>query len=237
MLVALFVHDANTLFAFLKALRPANLLGPLERLWQLSVVKSHTDLWPYLNIRHDDENLTEEYQLHLLSVMKLYDRVFIHGSPNFPWTLANFKENVEFRWSEWIIDEDFETSWIAQISERVFELFSPNEFEKSDINMLLAEFPRFTNLRSLDLYIDEPWYLEDLFDFLADKSQITELEIPYRCGADFFHTDVTDSTARSIIRWFENLPVKVFKFERWDIEIEDDDLRDHFFETISTVNR
>ncbi|KAH9105605.1 hypothetical protein AeMF1_018639, partial [Aphanomyces euteiches] len=98
--------------------------------------------------------------------------------------------------------------------------------------MLLDQFPRFTNLRSLELYLDETWNLEDLFDFLADESQITELELHYRGTADFVDIEVTDSTARSIIRWFENLPVKVFVFERWDIQIEDDDLRDYFFKTI-----
>ncbi|KAF0727954.1 hypothetical protein Ae201684P_009466 [Aphanomyces euteiches] len=123
--------------------------------------------------------------------MKLYDRVFIHGRPNFPWTLANFKKNVEFWWSEWNIDPDFETSWIAQISERVAVLFSPNELG-NEANMLLDQFPRFTNLRSLELITDETWNLEDLFDFLADESQITELELHYRGTADFVDIEVTD---------------------------------------------
>ncbi|KAF0727955.1 hypothetical protein Ae201684P_009484 [Aphanomyces euteiches] len=231
-LVALFVRDANTVFAFLEALRPANLLGPLEPLWQLGLVKSRTDLWPDLDIRHDDENLTEESQLHLLSAMKFYDRVFIYGRPNFPWTLANFKKNVEFWWSEWNIDPDFETSWIAQISERVVALYLPNMLEKNETNMLLDQFPRFTNLRSLELYLDEPWYLKDLFDFLADESQITDLVLRHRGTADILDIEVTDSTAESIIRWIENLYVEVFQFSRWNIQIENDDLRDYFFDTI-----
>ncbi|KAH9182146.1 hypothetical protein AeNC1_015878 [Aphanomyces euteiches] len=98
--------------------------------------------------------------------------------------------------------------------------------------MLLDQFPRFTNLRSLELYLDEPWYLKDLFDFLADESQINDLVLRHRGTADILDIEVTDSTAESIIRWIENLYVEVFQFSRWDIQIENDDLRDYFFDTI-----
>ncbi|KAH9158566.1 hypothetical protein LEN26_002883 [Aphanomyces euteiches] len=80
--IVFFVREWNDVLALLQALRPSNVLGPLESLWRLQMLNwKECYLWPTLDLRKLDETSRADVE----KIAKFYSTVTVDVTMNLDW--------------------------------------------------------------------------------------------------------------------------------------------------------
>ncbi|KAF0700775.1 Aste57867_8728 [Aphanomyces stellatus] len=229
------MHDATTLFAYLEALRPRQLLGPLEHLWQLGLTRKRSRLWPSLHL----ESLQPHHErIHLEGLAKLHMHVVVEGVYDLDW-LQTFLHPRALRavaaidvsppskttlaWLEFPSAADIAISlpdWFDQWSS-VFHVTRVDCTAYASVDDLVDVLPRLRHLTSLV----SPTTLHLLVAVLAFAAHSTTLTSLVLSPNELTSSDLVDDNDAAILvttaavvnatRWLATQPVREFRFHGW----------------------
>ncbi|KAH9098160.1 hypothetical protein LEN26_016666 [Aphanomyces euteiches] len=222
--IAFFIAESDDLFAFLEALRPFHLLGPLEHLWQLSLTHSRARLWPKLALSALD--LTSMTTLRAVeAIAKHYSCVSVTNSNDIKWLQTHLHPKVKLEWS---IESDplsmqYWNDWSSLHTTKL-----SITVDSIDSALLVNALPHLKHLKSLSissLLVGETW-LSQLLALAATSDHLESLELltPPQ--------DITAGMVRDTITWFSRRPVRVFRIRSWTWAFDDIVLLQAFFDTI-----
>ncbi|CAK4700515.1 unnamed protein product, partial [Aphanomyces euteiches] len=126
--IAFCIPDTADLFAFLEALRPYNLLGPLEHLYQLGMrLERSFYLWPCLRLPPSLHDWSQPYE----AIAKYYSKVIIYDFKHATWLKHHLNPTVKIEWvvksfpAPWEIPKD---TWELRITQAVHFGFLMDDF-------------------------------------------------------------------------------------------------------------
>ncbi|KAG9397876.1 hypothetical protein AC1031_016531 [Aphanomyces cochlioides] len=217
--IAFCIPVAADLFAFLEALRPYNLLGPLEHLYQLGMRLDRSFyLWPCLRLPPSLDEWSVSYE----AIAKYYSNVVIQDLGQATWLKKHLGPQTKI---EWIVN-NFPTS-TTEIADECNSLSSGKE--------ILSRLKHLTTLKVYDEHafsipaevLDEyhqAW--DDIFKFVVESHQLTELQASPDSHA------MTSSNLVNLIAWFRRQPVRVFECTSATCRRIDKSLKQSFYEAI-----
>ncbi|CAK5059490.1 unnamed protein product [Aphanomyces euteiches] len=219
--IAFAVPDAAGLLAFLKVLRPYNVLGPLEHLFRLSLTHKVWDLWPCLRLAPSTLGSTEQSSYEFIA--KYYVKVLVGpGWNDVEWLKAHLNPMAKVAWHI----KDLPST--TEIADDWFDLQIPELRLSSMPNALLRWkdlLPRLQYLSSLAIYTDSN-NLEDLFELVAKSKHIIDFNIvaPYH--------RMTASDVVYLTKWFQEQPVREFLWCLKDLGVMDSGVKQDFYEAM-----
>ncbi|KAG9405917.1 hypothetical protein AC1031_003834 [Aphanomyces cochlioides] len=230
MMIGSYIAKPKHLFTYLEALRPANLLGPLEHLWQLGLVKKHSDVWPSLVLWNDDVAFDSNVLTSLQAFAKYYKVVEVHDidnlqylnpqyfDPSTEWHMYSNTTRMIDTWQEWTSFRV--TRWQWTLCRNALDLARSS---------FLAALPQLSYLSSLSLMVQGSTLLDAVLAFASNSRELIELRL------DCFLTQrlsVTTEMLQNVIRWFERKPVRMFKFSSWNTRPTDPAVRQTFYRVV-----
>ncbi|KAG9397842.1 hypothetical protein AC1031_016552 [Aphanomyces cochlioides] len=220
--IAFSIPDAKDLLAFLKALGPYNLLGPLEYLYQLSLSRHCMDLWPVLRLR--PSILGSVRKTSFEAIAKFYGDVILQEDwDNVEWLKTYLNPMAQIEWNLNVYrSRDVVDGWSDMRITRM-----KIDIDGYDASIMCKNIlPRLTNLKSLHLTIANV-NLNDFFPFLATLKQITEVMIDSD-GFQLTHSDLVQLT-----EWFRHDTLRKLRFHRayWG-SVDDDGVKRSCFQAI-----
>ncbi|CAK4068324.1 unnamed protein product [Aphanomyces euteiches] len=230
--IAFYIPDASDLFAFLEALRPYNMLGPLEILLELDQQLDRSSfLWPTLRLPVPLGPWSFSYE----SIAKFYSTVAISNLNEMAWLKTHLHPKAKLAW---FLDEFPATMdilddyWAGRITQLSVCL------RGDSISSTTKVLHRLHNLVSLEVY-DSPninlhddelrqyhaaW--DDIFELAAKSNHLVELKI-----SPEFHSMLALNT-EDLIDWFDRQPVRVFECTWGDWLAIDFDLKQELYQAM-----
>ncbi|KAG9399861.1 hypothetical protein AC1031_011281 [Aphanomyces cochlioides] len=96
---------------------------------------------------------------------------------------------------------------------------------------VVAILPSLHHLRALKMTFDNPAeHTSSVLAFAAKSDQLVELELHY--DGDEEYVWISDAMIRNVLERFQRRPVHTFLIESWDIQAEDTNLKQAFFEAL-----
>ncbi|KAH9142698.1 hypothetical protein AeRB84_013247 [Aphanomyces euteiches] len=231
--IAFSIPVAADLFAFLEALRPYNLLGPLEHLYQLGMQLDRSFyLWPCLRI----PSLVDELSISYEAIAKYYSNVVIQDLGQATWLKKHLGPQTKI---EWIVNH-FPTS-TKEIVDDVWDLHITRVSHGFKCNSLSSGkeiLSRLKHLTTLKVYDEHPFSMpaealddyhqawDDIFQFVEESHQLTELQASPDSHA------MSSSNLVNLIAWFRRQPVRVLKCMTSTCGRIDKSLKQPFYEAI-----
>ncbi|KAG9397836.1 hypothetical protein AC1031_016546 [Aphanomyces cochlioides] len=204
--IAFLIPNAGDLFAFLEALHPFNILGPLEHLFCLDSTELCARLWPTLRL--SSLLINSAYLPSLEAILKYYGTIEVDGIWNdVTWLKKHLHPTTNI---EWMIGSDrppveIGADWTCLRITRVSIRFIGGDCPLWSKTIL----PQLPSLTSLEVYSNYD-SASDFFEFLAASKRITELQLYFQTlrwtVSDFFH----------LTQWFCHQPVRMFKCHSGD---------------------
>ncbi|CAK4218566.1 unnamed protein product [Aphanomyces euteiches] len=223
--IALFIADQSDLIAFLGALRPLKLLGPLEHLLQLSLDHPRANVWPKLDLSALDLTSLTTF-VAVEATAKYYSCVSVTDFTDMQWLETHLNPEVKLEWS---IDSDPSSVqyWNEWTSLHMTHLsITVKNFNYSH---LVDALPLLNNLKSLCLSvpIGKVNWLDEVLAFAATSAHLESLEL-----LTAQRQNITASMVQNTIAWFNRQPVRVFAMWNWNWVFVDKILTQTFFDTI-----
>ncbi|KAG9397787.1 hypothetical protein AC1031_016528 [Aphanomyces cochlioides] len=230
--IAFYIPDASDLFAFLEALRPWNMLGPLECLLQLDQQLDHSDfLWPTLRLPVPFDEWSSSYE----SIAKFYSTVAISDLNEVEWLKTHLHPKAKIAW---FVDEFPATMDILDEywDDRITQLSVCLRDET--ISSTREVLHRLNNLVSLEVYDSPNMDLRDeemrqyhsawdaILELAAKSNHLIELKI-----SPEFHPMFGLNT-EDLIDWFDRQPVRVFECTWGDWLDVDYDLKQELYQAM-----
>ncbi|KAH9098816.1 hypothetical protein LEN26_016613 [Aphanomyces euteiches] len=198
------------MFAFLKVLRPYNVLGSLEHLSRLSLTHKVWDLWPWLHLNPSILGSAEQSSYE--AITKYYDKVVVEPYWNdVEWLKAHLIPKTKVAWEI----KDF--PFTIEISDGWFDLNITQLTVSSKLKTDLSckdLLPRLHHLTSLTVSSDSN-DLGDLFELVAKSKYIVDFKI-----VAAYHR-MTASGAFYLTKWFLEHPVRNFVWCLNDLGLTD----------------
>ncbi|KAH9186401.1 hypothetical protein AeNC1_011623 [Aphanomyces euteiches] len=196
--IAFAIPDAEDVFAFLEALYPYDLLGPLECLYQLWLECDQSDLWPSLCLKPWtlESELCSAYE----AIAKYYSIVELDDFYNVEWLkkYVNPMAQIEWRINHFPVAMEIVDAWSdLTITWLYVDLMGGSNFPWKE---LLQRLPHLTSLEVRDDFVD----LSDLYEFVATSKQITQLQIIPS------NEPMKDSHVACLTQWLRHQPVELF---------------------------
>ncbi|KAH9164729.1 hypothetical protein AeNC1_018644 [Aphanomyces euteiches] len=209
------------MFAFLKVLRPYNVLGSLEHLYRLSLTHKVWDLWPWLHLNPSILGSAEQSSYE--AITKYYDKVVVEPYWNdVEWLKAHLIPKTKVAWEI----KDF--PFTIEISDGWFDLNITQLTVSSKLKTDLSckdLLPRLHHLTSLTVSSDSN-DLGDLFELVAKSKYIVDFKI-----VAAYHR-MTASGAFYLTKWFLEHPVRNFVWCLNDLGLTDSGLKQDFYEAM-----
>ncbi|KAF0727969.1 hypothetical protein Ae201684P_009522 [Aphanomyces euteiches] len=228
--IAFFIPIPNNLFSFIEALRPADLGGPLEHLWQLRLVKKYEELWPILVITRHDLSLEQPHQASLAEYAKYCTRVRVNNVIDINWLDRLLPSTIQQDWNinRLPSSQEFLDAWFKLKITSVcsYDFFAPRR--------LLQSLKYHHHLTSFTMTTQRV-YMDEMLELVANSSQLQRLRLmmPLRGPRDVM---VTKSMLNNVIKWFRRQTVREFEFHKWNTQSVDMDIKQEFYETIFNCN-
>ncbi|KAH9151018.1 hypothetical protein AeRB84_006266 [Aphanomyces euteiches] len=219
--IVFYVGDAKDLMAFLDALRPWNVLGPLDHLYQLCQTQIHSNLWPALRL--DAWIVSSPYSASFEAIAKYYSNVVVeHNWRNVEWLKTHLHPIANIEWITKKYPEKIKKfdEWTEL---RITRLRTHLNLTKPSTWKTLL--PRLPYLQSLSVDSTDH-VLEDLFECVATSNQITELQIlpnNYR---------LTAANVVHLTEWFNRQPVQTFDCSSTGVGDSPPEVLQAFYQTV-----
>ncbi|KAG9397774.1 hypothetical protein AC1031_016624 [Aphanomyces cochlioides] len=234
--IAFCIPVAADLFAFLEALRPYNLLGPLEHLYQLGMRLDRSFyLWPCLRLPPSLDEWSVSYE----AIAKYYSKVIIYDFKHATWLKYHLNPTVKIEWvvknfpAAWEIPEDI---WELRIIQAVRFGFLIDDFSYG--KDVLSRLKHLESLIFCDDHDQESpirrgqyedndssmW--DSVFQFAAESHQLTQLQV-----ARHSHT-MTETTLVNLTEWFRSQPVRLFDCKGGTWHQVDNDIKQNFYKAM-----
>ncbi|KAF0727970.1 hypothetical protein Ae201684P_009440 [Aphanomyces euteiches] len=223
---AFFIAEISDLLAFLEALRPAGLLGPLEHLWQLRLVKQQKELWPTLEITKEDLTLDAAFRKCLAEFAKCCSRVRVHNVRDIQWLRRHLPPTVDQNWEITTL----------QTSPNISNDWSKLRITSSHVHgalrtdTSLEALQQLKHLTTLIVVITEESMSSDL-EFAAKSERLIHLELrpAFKLRGKIL---VNNIMLNNLIKWFKQQPVGRFHMSGWDLQFTDIDVKWVFYESM-----
>ncbi|KAH9095360.1 hypothetical protein LEN26_017869 [Aphanomyces euteiches] len=221
--IAFFVPEWSTMELFMGALRPANVLEPLEHLWQLKELKwNPRDLWPHLNLARLDETSRS----HVESLAKYYSVIRVDKTVDPLWLRQHTNSSTCIQWDRFYDDKVFDFGWLTQWKN--FRLTAVNKAvchsPNSDASLLIEHLPHYKYLVKLTWSDCSLALTTVIFRFAATSSTLRQLHIDAFEGNQADHCTITRSMANALLKWITLQPIHLLAIA--DFTWEDLSLRD-----------
>ncbi|KAG9403202.1 hypothetical protein AC1031_005855 [Aphanomyces cochlioides] len=209
--IAFSIPDVADLFTFLKALVPLNVLGPLEDLHKLGLVRDTKDLWPCLRL--DSTILESKFRSSYEDVAKYYSSVLIIDMTDVKWLRKHLNPAVHVEWiaCQFPIPQEILNEWTELRITRLYGVFY-----KNDTSALTSVLPRLAHLSYFNMQVEDT--LDYLRPLIARSTKITSLKLVTKMNVELKESNVLD-----LVAWFSSHPVQTFSFdgchEQYNIDI------------------
>ncbi|KAH9148268.1 hypothetical protein AeRB84_008329 [Aphanomyces euteiches] len=205
--IVFFVREWNDVLALLEALRPSNVLGPLESLWRLHLLTwRECDLWPTLDLTKLDETSRTDVE----KIAKFYSTVTVDVTMNLDWFCQYIHPNASVELMDGRHDDlDKETlaKWkdirVVAINEKILTMPS-----------YLVYFPRLAVISSKECTRE---MAGAIFDYVASSTTLRSLEVE-ACFTDGF-CPITSTMANKLHQWIQSQPIEsvTIKYFVWEL--------------------
>ncbi|KAH9151565.1 hypothetical protein LEN26_003839 [Aphanomyces euteiches] len=221
--IVFFITHVKDLLSFLKTLRPAINLGPLELLHQLGSTLEHSSFWPTLLI--DASTIGVLTTSPHRDIVKYYSNVTIEYGG---WEI--------FRWMRKYLSPKAAIEWhIDTIPEKINNVDNWTSFRITDVSIAITKenastwknvLPRLDHLTSLRV-ASKYGNLKEIFAILSVTKTITAFEVVAENGYA-----VQRDERLHLSQWFHRQPVR--EFEAWfkDMNLLDIELRQSLCEAM-----
>ncbi|KAG9411858.1 hypothetical protein AC1031_017491 [Aphanomyces cochlioides] len=221
---AFFIEDPSDVFAFLDALRPLNVLGPLEHLWQLGLIKKHSEIWPALTLMLEDDAVQVTSRRSFRRFAKYYSVVRVDHlkssefNPHAQWHLSLHDTKSLALWHEWIGRR------------RITQLDMSKPSRAANQDNLSDMLPRLTDLTALKLHV----VMASLLSIAVQSEYLVQLELEYdeAINRREDRIEISSSMASNVMQWLETHRVQVLKVSRW--HVDDRALKQELYRSIFT---
>ncbi|KAF0689923.1 Aste57867_18664 [Aphanomyces stellatus] len=223
--IVCYVADASTFFAFLDALATPDLRGPLESLWELGLIHTHTTLWPSLHLTK--EILGDPFSRgHVEVVLQYYTVVkVLWADGDIDWLCRHLEPPMAVEWVASLPRPRPTTDWFLKCTQLPITSMEVTIWDGS----LEALFPVFATLERLTVRGEFTTSLARLFAAAAQpSSKLVELDIESGC-----EDTMTAPLLLPMIQWLEMRPVRTFRF--WALKFDpsvDATLQQVFFKAL-----
>ncbi|CAK4082422.1 unnamed protein product [Aphanomyces euteiches] len=221
--VVFYIGEWYNVVAFLEALRPRKMLGPLEHLWQLHLMAwKAPDLWPLLDLTDSGQ----AFKVHLEGIVKLYSKVLVNLTTDVAWFRQIALPTVAVHWtcthlrskSRPFVDLNTINQW------KNFQIVS---IDKEAVNPKLV----FETLSCLEYLSEISWQFSEhemavaLFQYAASSSSLRKLDLESVATCIFFSSSVTTtmstSMANDLLTWVVSQPVQFISMKGYMWENND----------------
>ncbi|KAH9082668.1 hypothetical protein LEN26_021251 [Aphanomyces euteiches] len=207
--IAFFIPNWSTMELFMRALRPANVLEPLEHLWQLQQLNwNPRDLWPHLNLR----KLDEPCRSHVECLAKYYSVIQVDKTVDPLWLRQHTNSSTCIQWWRWHNDTTSDFGWLTQWKN--FRLTAVNNTArhspKSGVALLIEHLPHYKYLVELTWSDCSTALTSTIFQFAATSSTLRNLHISTYEGNQTDHCTITRSMAKALLKWITLQPIDRF---------------------------
>ncbi|KAF0723443.1 hypothetical protein Ae201684P_007325 [Aphanomyces euteiches] len=222
--IAFSIKDVEDLFAFLEALRPYDMLGPLAHLYELFTTRHHLGLWPSLAL-HPTILDSSERPLYE-GITKYYEHVVVENVwSDVEWLKTYLSPMAQIGWNLKDIDMYLTSISLDEWTDlRITRLALDIEDEDEAIwcTNAVSQLPSLTCLEA-DISSFE---LEDFFANLAASQQITQLHL------SFDEYQLTAFDLAHLTEWLRHQPVRHLGCEFGDWEDLDLDVKETFYQAM-----
>ncbi|KAH9126656.1 hypothetical protein AeMF1_002934 [Aphanomyces euteiches] len=207
----------------MRALRPANALGPLKHLWHLMELKWNScDLWPRLNLAR----LDEPSRSHVECLAKYYSVIQTDKTVDPMWLRQHTNSSTCIQWHPSYDDKVFDFGWLTQWKN--FRLTAVNKAAchspNSDASLLIEHLPHYKYLVKLTWLNCNSALTSVIFEFAATSSTLRHLHIRTFERNQSDHCTITRSIAKALLKWITLQPIDLLGIA--DFTWEDLSLRD-----------
>ncbi|KAH9150085.1 hypothetical protein AeRB84_007017 [Aphanomyces euteiches] len=220
--IAFFIPEWTTLELFMRALRPANSLGPLEHLWQLQHLKwNPSNLWPHLKL----SKLDEPSRLYVECIAKYYSSIQVDKSVDPLWLQQFIRHSTCIEWFRSWTDDAFHFEWLKKWKTfRLTKMWSVTcHTPTSGVSLLIENLPHFKYLVDLTWYKCNSALSSAIFQYAATSSTLRILHISTSEVGQVGHCTITVSMANDLLRWIALQPIQ--EFYMFEFTWEDSNLR------------
>ncbi|KAH9101602.1 hypothetical protein AeMF1_008371 [Aphanomyces euteiches] len=225
--ISAFIAAPDDFISLLEAIGPDKLQGSFRSIWELGLHMDLADLWPSLRITGG----LSSGQLDILKhYVTFYSIVRVDELVKLEWLKKHMRPETELHCTIHRVppaDYYHELSnfrvtrmWITVHCSEDVELLLSSLKELMEHLTALVLHPLF-NLRNLDRILYH----------VSQSKQLTEFECWKSAGQNhrFF---ITDQMVQDVVEWFRRQPVRVFRINYWEIEVDDPSLKQLLYETI-----
>ncbi|KAH9115985.1 hypothetical protein LEN26_012942 [Aphanomyces euteiches] len=207
--IVFFLRQWHNVLALLEALRPANVLGPLESLWQLHLLNWKVcDLWPTLDLTGWNESSRD----HLKKIAKFYSTVTVDVTTNAKVVCQHIHPNAAVH----IKGQKFAKPDKKSIAKwKDFRVLASDD-KIFTTPSCLVYFPHLVAISCQDC---STWMATTIFDYAALSSTLRILEL--KTEDNFFHKrcTITSQMAEQLIQWIESQPIESIAMRYFDWEL------------------
>ncbi|KAG9397846.1 hypothetical protein AC1031_016556 [Aphanomyces cochlioides] len=194
--VAIFIADAEDLFAFLEALHRFNILGPLEQIYKLGAKQKHANLWPSLRIETRSRNSRRRHSYE--AIARYFPKVVVKDVEDIEWLKKLQIEKIELILTDkWPLVGDWTSLPIRTLIQS-----RKADIHKGWTNIL----PQLQHLISLQVATKDTGAINDVCAFAAQSRTLVELAMI--CD----HGSMTFSAVDHLVEWFNRQPVRLFAY-------------------------
>ncbi|KAH9130165.1 hypothetical protein LEN26_008788 [Aphanomyces euteiches] len=216
--IAFFLPCWATVDRYLEALRPGNVLGPLEHLWHLRLLGWRDNiLWPRLMLPKTDE----ASRVHVEGISKYYPVVDANEAIDLDWFRRFVDPLVAIHWSWTTHFDDFDMlkKWSA------FRIiyFNLTRVPSANITEVLSCLQHLTILEHHNC---TSGVAAAILKFAATGRYVRELELFSRANSP---CTMTTAMAMDLVRWVSSNSVRRLKLKTFNWE--DQNLRNTIMET------
>ncbi|KAF0740083.1 hypothetical protein Ae201684P_016089 [Aphanomyces euteiches] len=231
---AFFIEDPSDVFAFLDALRPLNVLGPLEYLWQLGLIKKHSEIWPALTLTLEDNAVQVTSRRSYRRFAMYYSVVRVDHVAPLRW-LKSSEFNPHAQWHLSLHNTKSLALWHEWIGRRRITLLDMSKSSRAANQDNLSDIlPRLTDLTALKLHVVTSSAMASLLSIAVQSEHLVQLELEYdeAINRREDRIEISSSMASNAMQWLKTHRVQVLKLSRW--HVEDRALKQELYRSIFT---
>ncbi|KAG9399903.1 hypothetical protein AC1031_011368 [Aphanomyces cochlioides] len=208
--VAFFLPKWTAVTKYIEALRPADLLGPLEHLWQLHLLGWGDDaLWPCLNITGRNKNS----RVHVEAIASYYSRLGVDAKTDVDWFRC-YADPAAKVWMTATCRTGFDMTVFSKWKQtRIFwfdlTVLKPDQF--------LEALSYLQHLEMIYWPHCTPELTMALCQYAASSLSLVDLIMETEShGND--HCTITTSMTDYLLKWIEARPINLFSLENFSWE-------------------
>ncbi|KAG9399908.1 hypothetical protein AC1031_011373 [Aphanomyces cochlioides] len=216
--IAFFLPCWATVDRYLEALRPADVLGPLEHLWHLRLLGWRDYyLWPRLLSPKTDE----ASRVHVEGISKYYSTVYANETVDLDWFRRFVDPLAAINWSWTTFFDDFDM--LKKWSSFRITYFNLTRVPSANITEVLSCLQHLTILKH---HACTSGVAAAIFKCAATGRYVRELELFSKINS---HCTMTTAMAMDLLCWVGSNSVRLLKLTIFNWE--DQDLRNTIMET------